>query len=386
MNSVSIKVVNKNNVLPTLVTVIAKPTKACNADCDYCCAPPYDEETWNIEDFKFYFDKLYPHMRYGALWLWHGGEPTLLSPKFYKEAENYAISVGRGDITFSMQSNILNYTSERWKDVFLNTMNNRISTSFDPDEEHRTIKGNVKTYSRIFKDRLEDVSKDGIRLTVISTFNRFSAKYMGEMYNWAKEADSKGIPFDLRFNYRYPAGREQVNLNSIDILPPKIYGEELIKIYNDWIKELPNFKITPLDQMFGKVLGFEESRCPWTKSCGGKFLGIEPNGDTYNCSEFADTLEEEYRFGNLKEQDFPELMASKAAIGIKRRRFVLPESCLSCRHFKQCEGGCARDSVLYNRGLGGKFYYCESWKMVFDRIKESIKSGEAENAINKYYS
>ena len=42
-----------------------------------------------------------------------------------------------------------------------------------------------------------------------------------------------------------------------------------------------------------------------------------------------------------------------------------------------------RDAELYGRGLGGKFYYCESWKAVFDRIKESIKSGEAKNVIEK---
>lgn len=40
-----------------------------------------------------------------------------------------------------------------------------------------------------------------------------------------------------------------------------------------------------------------------------------------------------------------------------------------------------RDVVLYERGIGGKFMYCRSWKMVFDRIKQSILSGEADRLL-----
>lgn len=46
--------------------------------------------------------------------------------------------------------------------------------------------------------------------------------------------------------------------------------------------------------------------------------------------------------------------------------------------------GCARDSALYNNGLYGKFHYCQTWKMVFSRIKESILLGQADNIIEKY--
>ena len=43
-----------------------------------------------------------------------------------------------------------------------------------------------------------------------------------------------------------------------------------------------------------------------------------------------------------------------------------------------------RDAVLYNHGLGGKFHYCQSWMMVFDRIKETVRNGEADGTIRKY--
>jgi hypothetical protein len=40
-----------------------------------------------------------------------------------------------------------------------------------------------------------------------------------------------------------------------------------------------------------------------------------------------------------------------------------------------------RDAELYGRGLGGKFYYCKSWMMVFDKIKSDIISGRADNFL-----
>ena len=60
------------------------------------------------------------------------------------------------------------------------------------------------------------------------------------------------------------------------------------------------------------------------------------------------------------------------------RRVKVPDSCKSCIHFEECEGGCMRDSVLFDRGLYGKFYYCLAWQELFSRIKESIITGEAD--------
>jgi len=117
----------------------------------------------------------------------------------------------------------------------------------------------------------------------------------------------------------------------------------------------------------------------------GRFIGIEPNGDVYNCSEFADTQEPEYCFGNLFTADSIEpLLNGQAALAAKRRRYRLPVDCQQCRHFAVCEGGCMRDAALYGRGLGGKFYYCESWMRVFDRIRESIANGEADQIVRRF--
>lgn len=380
-----------------IYTVIAKPTKDCNADCTYCASPPDRAEKWSLDEFKTIFERLAPQLAEEAVIIWHGGEPMLMGPQFYVDAYAYAQTL-KPNIKFSMQSNLLLYNKKEWKDVFDNIMEKRLSTSFDPDEQFRTINGSTARYSRQFHKKIKEILRDGYRPLVIGTYTEETAHLANEMYS--KSAAYGDKAFDVRFNYRYPAGREAGMGVAIE---PKTYGEMLIGLYDRWIKDAPDFSITPLDQMLKKCLGISMGQCPWTRKCGGRFLSIEPNGDAYNCGEFADTENPAYRYGNFKEGwiangkkesivgfvrkpkegtvFIDEIMSSHAAKLMKRRVYDLPVSCTECRHFQECEGGCMRDAELFDRGLGGKFFYCQSWIMVFDRIKESILNGEADRLL-----
>lgn len=361
-------------------TVIIKPTKFCNADCTYCAAPPEvnGAPKWSQEEFRKYFDKLHPYLAPKAVLLWHGGEPMLMGPKFYWDAWEYVQSIKPG-IRFSMQTNILGYDSKRWKDLLQGPFERSVSTSFDPDEQYREFKGSTALYSRIFWSRMERMLEDGFRPKTIGTYTEATSNLAMKMYDVSASYGDQA--FDIRVNYRYPAGRDD---GMGEMIAPDTYGRVLIELYDRWIDEVPNFCITPLDEMFKSVAGLEFMRCPWTRHCGGHFLGVEPNGDVYNCSEFADLGDPEFRFGNIAEQTIPEMLASKAARGARRRRIDVPVDCKSCRHFNECEGGCMRDAVLYGKGLGGKFHYCKSWMMVFDRIKSSIATGEADRLMLYY--
>lgn len=360
-------------------TVIIKPTKQCNADCSYCSAPPDGERVWRVADFQRYFDKLAPYLAERSVLIWHGGEPMLLGPDFYRACFAYA-RAQKPEIRFALQSNLLLYDSAKWRTVFTEIFDGQISSSFDPDERNRTIRGSTEAYSKQFYTVMDAVIDDGFRPLVIGTYTQTTWPYAMAMYERSLAAGDRG--FSLRFNYRFPAGRD---VGMGEMLTPETYGQMLLALYDRWIVDLPAFTITPLDQMFLKVAGREGNRCPWTRSCGGRFLEIEPNGDVYNCGEFADLDDApQWRFGNLREQELSEMFASRPSTLIRRRRVDLPLDCQSCRHFGECEGGCMRDAVLYEHGLGGKFHYCHSWMMVFDRIKASIRSGEADGLLRRY--
>lgn len=368
-------------------TVIAKPTKKCNADCSYCSTPPDGNGPWSVSDFIRYFDNIKDQLSAQAVWLWHGGEPMLMGPDFYEKCYEHAIKT-HPQIRFSMQSNILLYNTLRWKKTLNEVFKGSLSTSYDPDEENRTIQGSPQKFHKVFFKKLDLMIEDGFKPSVIGTYTKESMDLALPLYE--KSLNLKEKSFSLRFNYRYPVGRAY---NQGESISPEDYGLMLLNLYNKWIKDNPNFMITPLDEMLGKVIGVEGSRCPWTNSCGGRFLSIDPDGSVYNCAEFGSlgqSLEDEgllneYKFGNLNEHSIKELMSSKACLNISRRRIQTPKDCQSCDHYAECEGGCARDAALYGRGLIGKFYYCKSWMMIFERIKESVISGEADQLIKSKY-
>ena len=363
----------------TISTLIIKPTKSCNADCAYCAAPPDGADKWSIDDFTRAFEAMEPRLHPAATFIWHGGEPMLLGVPFYEEA--YAIVRQRlPRAKFSIQTNLLSYNS-KWNTAFKDIFQGSVSTSWDPDGTNRTIKGNAELYERVYQSRIGRVLEDGWRPKVISTFDEESAPLMHKAYDMALASSLKGHTHDIRLNYRYPAGRAAGEGES---LTPETYGRVLLEIYERWITDLPDFLITPLDQMFLRVVGKEVVRCPWAKACTGRIIGVEPNFDIYNCGEFADLGDETYRFGNLLTDGINACMTSPAARMLAKRPALLPDSCKTCVHFAECEGGCMRDSLLYGRDLGGKFQYCESWQEVFSRIKESILTGEADGALLKF--
>lgn len=373
--------------------IIAKPTRLCNADCSYCCSPPDGHDSWKERELRLLFSALRGNLEPGATFIWHGGEPLLMGPDFYRMAWEISREI-TPELKFSVQSNLLLYKSSRWKDIFRNIFGGSCSTSYDPDETQRTIKGNSERYTKTFFRKLDEVMGDGFMPMVIGTFTEATAPLMHLMYD--KSLERGDLAYDIRLNYCSPVGREA---GAGLLIQPETYGAKLIEVYNRWIKDCPQITVTPLNQMMGKVLGFEGERCPWTRKCGGSFMGIMPNGDVYNCGEFAD-LTEEWRYGNIfdgtyaphrsavnvyrradRENLIAGMMGSKAATLIKRRAIQQPDDCKSCQHFAECQGGCVRDVVLYEQGIGGKFMYCRSWKMVFDRIKESILKGEADNFL-----
>jgi radical SAM protein with 4Fe4S-binding SPASM domain len=303
----------------------------------------------------------------------------LLGTEFYREAFDYARSHHPG-IRFSMQSNMLSY-NPRWKEVFAEVFQGSLSTSWDPEETCRTVKGRSELYSRLYHAKMGQMLDDGWRPKVISTFSEETIHLAHDVYDQALASAAKSQVYDIRINYRYPAGRASEEGAA---LLPETYGRVLMEIYDRWITDTPDFLVTPLDQMFKKVTGDELGRCPWAKGCTGRIIGLEPNFDVYNCGEFADLGDPEFCFGNLIEDGIDACLVSPAARKLSMRQIKHPESCKTCIHFNECEAGCMRDSALFGRGIYGKFFYCESWQEAFSRIKESILTGEADAALAKF--
>ena len=154
-----------------IFVVIAKPTKACNADCSYCSAVPYDKAKWTFASFKHIWDTLSIGLNQKVQWIWHGGEPLLLPPLFYQECFAYA-QKSHPDIQFEMQSNITLYKSSRWKATIQNIFKGCISTSFEYGGM-RTIFGDANKFEKVFQSKLQSLLDDGFKTGIIGTYSQF---------------------------------------------------------------------------------------------------------------------------------------------------------------------------------------------------------------------
>lgn len=360
-------------------TIILKPTKFCNAECTYCSAPYEDATRWSLDTFKSLVDNVAPYLAPGCDFIWHGGEPMLMGPEFYRKAYGYMLEK-KLKVNFSIQTNILLYTSSKWKAVFSEIMGGRISTSYDYKGDQRLLKGDAGKYDAAFWKAMNAMKADGFDPLVIGTYEDSDVPAAKE---WFDQVSALGVDgFPLRFNYKYPAGRAK---GQGELMSPENYLDLLKHTYDGWVAlENPEYEVVPVSQMLRKVIGMNEGQCPWTDSCGGHFMGIEPNGDVYNCSEYADLDDIRNSFGNIFSQPMSDIVMSKAMKRAKRRSVSLPSDCLTCDQFHACRGGCMREADLYGNGQFGKAYYCHTWYGIFKHIKESVLSGEADHLLRRY--
>ncbi len=348
----------------SIYTVIAKPTRACNADCSYCAAPPYDREQWTIGTFKLFFDKLKPYLADGATWLWHGGEPMLMGAQFFIDAKEYAESQGV-KLSWSMQTNILKYQSSKWKDVFENVFQGSISTSYDPDEKDRTVRGSAERYNKQFFKALNAMYEDGFDAFIIGVFDDNNIDYANKLYDLALKHPNKT---SIRVNYKVPVGRANDGAQDL-LIDPYVYGSKLVELQRRREQDCADIGIIPNDILEARYHGRMGDICPWTSTCGGKIISIEPNGDMYNCDNYAELGEKDFCFGNLKNDTLSSILTSKPMNQIKSRAFTIHDDCLGCEFYHACKGGCSRDSYIHTGDTNGKFPYCHSWKMILNEIK-----------------
>ena len=203
------------------------------------------------------------------------------------------------------------------------------------------------------------------------------------MYTLALELGDRAP--SIRINYMRPQGRVK---NHGVLMSTERYTKLLLDMWHRWVKDSPTFDVILLADFLYSVLGIHKTyKCPYTRSCGGRFLSIEPNGDLYNCAVSSDTRNKAFCFGNIfdltvdnrkiEQSDFlHHLNQAEAVKVIKSRRYNVHLDCIKCPHFRECQGGCPSDSMLFGGSISSKFYYCETWKTLLGQVKSDLKAGK----------
>ena len=350
------------------MTVILKPTYACDAACEYCevhkwgsLFAPMEIKTYDLLKQKiknFFKDKA------TIKFYWLGGEPLMAGDDFYAKVLESDLK-DNSDVKYlhAIQSNLISYHKKEFKNLkkLLQKDDGTIffSTSADPVSSARKLK-NGKSYDKEFLKSIFKLKKEKAGYSAVYTVHAGSLKKAKEIYFYFKNLNFKGININAMCDY---AG----NFSEKDFdMTPKEYGEFLCDMWDIWKEDKYKLNITPFNSWKRlRDTGKEDQlRCHNDGKCDKSLCAVGPNGDVFTCDRAMQAKQKP--LGNIKENDFDEMFEKK--YHQKRIKYLKENDCKDCKWWNYCKGGCPYESRGEYIGIFEKSFWCEGYKMLFDHI------------------
>ena len=344
------------------VTVIVKPTLACDLHCRHCYHPESDrsDEILDIDTFEKTVKLVkegFEHSRY----IWHGGEPLLAPMSFYKKAfavqKKYYGKMGC-DNTMQTSGSLLN---QRFIE-FCKSNRVNIGVSYEggfenglrPDMDVQHIDSMVQY-----------MADKGHMFLVSATIHGGNVDLMDSIYEKFKRVGAS-----LSFNPVINLGcaRENPDL----ALDPDVYVKNSIELFDKWIHD-KDVKV-PVIPFFPYIMTVVDgmpniSDCPHA-SCLGRWICLYPNGDVYPCGK---ACPKDFRLGNINDVDsIEELFDSDGFANILVGSIERRKKCKSCEIYDYCNGGCSIDAFADGDIESSGGISCRIYKGLMPHIRDVI--------------
>lgn len=357
------------------ISVIIKPTLACNMDCRHCYHTPEERSSGGRISFDR-LDRLFSMVSReydGAWFVWHGGEPLTLPLSFYKKAiELEEKHFGVAKVGNTIQTNGLALDDRFAKFCRDKMINIGISHEGPYDSILRPDADKVdKVIHRM-------VGKERV-FVVGSTVSRECQSCQRQIY---EHFNGMGAGVSLS-----PVIRAGCAARHPELVPdPDEYIRSSIEAFDEWLND-PDCKV-PLAPHYLYVLTAlgdpQPSDCAHT-SCLTKWVCVYPNGDLYPCGKGCPP---EMRLCNIDEiKNLSDAFRTPAFADILRATIARREKCAGCEVYDYCQGGCSVDAY-YQGGMennGGDA--CRVYRAVFSHVKREIDSIISEKKdLSRYNS
>ncbi|WP_455719728.1 radical SAM protein [Agathobacter sp.] len=346
-----------------MLTIIVKGTNGCNLNCSYC-------SLGEKSDFKYINEKsLMSIMIFSCNlaryrderqinFIFHGGEPTLVSPDVYDECISYINSRYVDlDITFSIQTNGFIITEEFIRMIKKHDIN--VGVSIDGSEEihdfeRSTINGN-NTYKKI-TENIEKMLAENIQVSCLMVLTKYALdKNIDYLYYFAE----KGIHLKVNplLNYGNTLSHPELVLDKGD------YAGYIERIYETIIRENLKVYVSPIDKIVNGIINNQQIReCSFDSQCNKHFLCIDYKGDIFPCGKFSDI--EKMCIGNIGDTKFDYLESFLQQKICARRNDKIPEKCSKCQFINLCNAGCSAEAMIEGDYFNEPIL-CEDYLLLF---------------------
>lgn len=362
--------------------ILAKPTgPICNLDCKYCYYTEKEQDYPKGHSFRMSDDILETYIKEyimsqdtdEVVFAWQGGEPTLMGIDFFKKAISLQKKYADGkQIKNTIQTNgtLLN---DGWCE-FLAINNFLVGLSLDGPEQihdqYRIDRGGKPTFKFVMRG-LSLLKKHQVEFNVLTCVTKDSAYKPLEIYRFFKEQGIQFIQF-IPIVERDPLRMgEQQSAVTPWTVEPQTYGEFLIQIFDEWIRQdIGVIFIMNFEWAFAAWTGIPSPICIFAEECGAA-LAMEHNGNLFSCDHYVDP---QFQLGNIKDGLINIVNQPLQDAFGKYKRDALPSECINCEFRFACHGECPKNRFLRSeQDEPGLNYLCASYKKYFKHINPFMK-------------
>lgn len=322
--------------------VINKVTSNCNLSCRYCSAvasrPDGSIERIADEALRRAVQLFVGGTREHAIeWLFHGGEPLLLSAGWYRAAMDLIEETARANaslerLAYGMQSNAVALKQEHL-DLFVERRV-IVSSSLDGTPElHDLQRGRGQAVLRNVQ-RLAEAGVGGGVITILTPAN---IDHIEEILDFFAANNVRGV----KINNLACVGRGR----EAETITGRQYARAMIACLHRMartgtVEPLNNDLLAMLEAFFfGRADEVPDRQNCYSYHCSGGrfFFGVEHDGDVYPCGRAADT--KRFRLFNLLDEQL-DIEGAQRALRDLHHKDAWYVRCFVCPARRICSFGC----------------------------------------------
>jgi uncharacterized protein len=310
--------------------------------------------------------------------IWHGGEPMLMPPAFYRAALPLAYRLlAEVDVQLrtSLQTNLL-LINDEWIRLLHDEFGGRVGTSFDWGL--REVGSSWERFRDRWVQKYRRCREAGLAVSAITVVNRACIDIPEQVYDFFNDL---GCSFETYPMAPWGDENGKANIGAFGVTAEE-YGRWLTRIWQRYCDDAaPRAVPVFLHNLARAVTRGEPVGNHMAGDCAARNLIVSTDGTVSYCPALAGSRE--HLYGNLLETDLETLLGSRVRFAVFKRQLLLPEECRECRWNGICHGGCPADALGFHGDALRKDPYCEAYLAVFPRIAADLAAGRAPQLLTE---
>jgi uncharacterized protein len=353
---------------------------ACNLACRYCYEARRRDggnaRPMTLEALRQILSNVLPFVREPFAIGWHGGEPLLRGPGFYRRAFEMVREIADGDWVAQIVQSNATLLDEAWLDLFSEhhvalgisldgppEVNDEVRITLDGKGSYEAARGGIAA--------LQAHSVDFSTIAVVNSRQASRPDSARELFHHFNRIGIRS--FDVHPAYSHTPGGRALNLE------PPDFARFMTELFDCWLAHGdPDIRINFFDHIVQGLVGQLPVACYLSGRCT-TIVGVDPGGRVIPCTRPFDVS---HSFGNLVAQTLPDVMSGEAFQRFADDERVGRSLTHGCEWASICAGGCPHERLSNEQqAIDGRNVYCTcaddgagGYPEIFRHIKTRIET------------